>query len=142
MESSRDANPRPSKCVRVRQDCLHCLGKSSYYEHILDCSKADDSETEIPSENNDALPTLSASSVSSIPAEGNAIYYNHKNTRNEVCIQCIYISLRFTFGFICHNSIGNKEIISDDEISDETPNFEISEFDQDQDVDLLTEDGI
>ena len=93
MESSRDANPRPSKRVRVRQDCLHCgisLGKSSYYKHILDCSKADDSDSdfEIPSEN-DALPTLSASSVSSIPAEGNAIYYNHKKASNEVCIQCI-----------------------------------------------------
>ena len=52
------------------------------------------------------------------------------------------VSLRFTFGFICRNSIGNQEIISDDEISDETPNFEISESDQDQDVDLLTEDDV
>lgn len=51
-----DDTPDPvSKRVRLRQDCPNCgisLGKSSYYEHIVECSRKDDSDSpfEIPSD--------------------------------------------------------------------------------------------
>ena len=62
-----ETNAPASKRVRVRQDCPHCgvsLGKSSYYEHILECSKNENSDSsfEIPSDDGDVLPMPPASS--------------------------------------------------------------------------------
>ena len=60
-------NAPASKRVRIRQHCPYCgvnLGKSSYSEHILECSKNDnrDSSFEIPSDDDDVVPTPSVSS--------------------------------------------------------------------------------
>ena len=65
-----EANAPASKRVRVRQDCPHCgisLGNSSYYEHILVCGNIDDSDSafEIPSEDDNILPTYNTPSTSS-----------------------------------------------------------------------------
>ena len=55
-----DEDTPVSKRVRLRQNCPNCgisLGKSSFYEHIVECSKKDESDSpfEFPSDDDSQL---------------------------------------------------------------------------------------
>ena len=50
-----------SKRIRLRRNCPHCgisLGKSSYYEHKVVCSKKDESDSEFEIPSDDESPPL------------------------------------------------------------------------------------
>ena len=72
------------------------LGKSAYYEHILVCSKKDDSDRvfEVPSEDDDVLSVCSVPSVSSEPTEGNDLKSEERLSLRTSCITYVMMHCR------------------------------------------------